>query len=277
MRYLWKFTPLLSLGLVLGLIFVPQSATQSQVARAAAHGTPSVSSSQTDENLLPVNQVDLFLEDPTVYLPLVIKAAGGTPPPSDGSIYGTVTAIGEPAASIDLTLWYDTDILREPITTTTTLSDGSYAFTDVPSLNVGESYYAVYMNAITPEFLNYYRTPKLNSYTAGTNVYLSDFDIGNIDLISPEDFGIETVPVEFTWNVRPEMTTDSYKLVIHNITSLDIIYESEKLGYVGLFRINDISEVPMVLDVKYLWEIWVYRPDGGNGISYEWWEITFSK
>jgi hypothetical protein len=108
-------------------------------------------------------------------------------------------------------------------------------------------------------------------------VYLSDFDIGNIDLISPEDYGIETVPVEFTWNVRPKMTTDSYKLVIHNNYSLDIIYESEELGYVGLFRINDISEVPMVLDVKYLWEVWVYRPDGGNGISYEWWEITFSK
>ena len=263
MQHLWKFTPLFLLSLLIFSLFFPQYSAQSQSARTAADGTPAALFAQTDEFPVSVEEAALSLDNQTIYLPLVIKPPVG--------IYGKVTANGGPAAGIVLALWHD----MEPITETMTLSDGSYAFNDAPSLNVGESYSAVYMNTITPEFLNFYRTPKLNSYAASTNVHLSDFDIGDINLISPEDYGIETAPFEFSWNVRPEMTTDSYKLVIHNDTGFDIIYSSELLGYVGAYSINDISEVPMVFDVKYLWEVWVYSPDGGTGITYEPREITF--
>ena len=271
MKRLWKFIPVLVLGFVVILILLPQYPTQSQSSRLIEHVILAVEDDRSDVYPTITSDAALSLDDQTVYLPLVVNSTGETPPPSGDGVYGTVTASGEPADGIILSLWHD----MEPITETMTLSDGSYAFTDAPSLNVGESYSAVYMNTITPEFLNFYRTPKLNSYAAGTNVHLSDFDIGDINLISPEDDGIETAPFEFSWNVRPEMTTDSYKLVIHNDTGFDIIYRSELLGYVGAYIINDISEVPMVLDEKYLWEVWVYSPDGGTGISHEWREITF--
>ncbi len=60
-----------------------------------------------------------------------------------------------------------------------------------------------------PDLLWYYVTPSLNSYTAGSDAFLSDFDLADIVLDTPPDFSTDiSVPVEFTWERRPATDKD---------------------------------------------------------------------
>ena len=79
--------------------------------------------------------------------------------------------------------------------TATTASDGSYSYLDLPSLDAGESYYVVYQNAVEGEYSNpdllwYYVTPSIETYFAGTDVFLSDFDLADIMLKTPYDLSL---------------------------------------------------------------------------------------
>jgi hypothetical protein len=258
-----KYPPLLVLSFVLVLCLLPQYSTQSQSARTAARGAPAAAYSQTDENSLPVKQSALSLENQTVYLPLVINS---TTVPSVG-IYGKVTVLGEPVEGVVLALMHNAVFPREPITTTTR-SDGIYSFSNIPSLDVDEDYYVRYINEQNPNYLWRYTTPSLESYTTGSDIFLSDFDIGEIELVSPTDGKSVLTPITFVWKPRVNMSTDSYQWVINN-KYFDHVYSSLELGYTSDYRLEDLSEAPMVAGSKYYWEVWVYRPDFGHGISFD--------
>ncbi|MCK4725129.1 MAG: hypothetical protein KAT29_04985, partial [Anaerolineales bacterium] len=106
MRHLWKYTPVIFLTLVILLILLPQYSTQSQSAGTMACAVPAASFTQTDEKPQTAEELDLTLEDQSVYLPLVIKSST-EPPPSGIGIYGTVTANGDPLEGIILGLVHD--------------------------------------------------------------------------------------------------------------------------------------------------------------------------
>ena len=280
MRHLWKYTPVIFLTLVILLILLPQYSTQSQSAGTMACAVPAASFTQTDEKPQSFKESVLSLEEQTIYLPLVVKSTGETPPPSDGGIYGTVTANGEPLEGIILSLWRD-DGEHTTVLTTTTGIDGSYTFVGLPSLLLGDTYYAVYQNEVfgpnsNPDLLFFYVTPSLGSYTAGTDVFLSDFDLADIVLKTPHDYSNNVpVPVEFTWEKRPTTPDDSYQWAI-NTEAYDPIYASSELGYVGSYWFNELpAGVPPGTEYNYQWEVWVYTLDDGYGISYEVFWMTF--
>ena len=113
----------------------------------------------------------------------------------------------------------------------------------------------------------YYVTPSIETYTAGTDVFLSDFDLGDIVLKTPSDFSIESVPVDFTWEKRSATPDDSYQWAL--ITEYyDPLYASPVLGYADTYFLTDLPD-GVLAGYLYRWEVWVYRPDGGFGVSYE--------
>ncbi len=90
-----------------------------------------------------------------------------TAPPSRG-IHGRVTYQGEPIAGIPLELQL-CEVDCELQATTTTLADGTYQFTNVPSLGYGQEYQIVYINEAS-------NTSALNSLASAFNPRGQDHD-----------------------------------------------------------------------------------------------------
>ncbi len=211
-----------------------------------------------------------FVElDHQVYLPLVFK-------PCSTGICGRVTLNGSPAANVYLQLRFFNGYQWFTWSTTYTDSNGNYAFTNAPSLSPGQRYYVLYSNmAGTTGRLRAWGTREITSYTAGTAVPIGDFDIADAPLVSPPDSTTVSLPYTFRWTPRPATPSDSYSLAVYDPTDLEPYVFTEPLGYVG--SVN-VTYLPPGLNpgTQYRWEVLVWSPDGGLGISREARAVTFS-
>jgi CSLREA domain-containing protein len=197
----------------------------------------------------------------SVYLPLIRSYR----PPS--GIYGKVTDNGIPAAGVQLTL------IRSGYTLSTTVThpDGSFEFTSVPSLAVGQ-YYRVDYHGADSDHIGIWITRKLTSYAAGSTVHIGDFDIANVDLLTPMNGAAVTLPYAFEWIPRAGVPSDSYELML---TDGDSYYHSTPLGYVSSFTLTTLP-TGFVIGQNYYWGVNVYRSDGGYGGSYDGWLVSFN-
>lgn len=204
-----------------------------------------------------------------VYLPLVLK-------PCSTGICGRVTLNGAPAANVYLQLRFFNGSQWSTRATTYTDSNGNYAFTGVPSLGPGQRYYVLYSNSAgTTGRLRAWGTRELTSYTAGTAVPIGDFDIADVPLVAPPNGATVSLPYTFQWIPRSATPSDSYSLAVYDPTDLDPYAFTEPLGYVG--SVN-VTYLPSGFNpgVQYRWEVLIWSPDGGLGISREARAITFS-
>lgn len=204
-----------------------------------------------------------------VYLPLVLK-------PCSTGICGRVTLNGAPVSNVYLELRFFNGSQWSTLMTTLTDSNGNYAFTGVPSLRPGQRYFVRYYNfAGILGRLRVWGTRELTSYTEGMAVHIGDFDIADVPLVAP--FGNVTVslPYTFQWTPRPAAPSDSYSLAIYDPTDMDPYAYTNPLGYVG--NVN-VTHLPPGFSpgVQYRWEVLIWSPDGGVGISREARNITFS-
>lgn len=201
----------------------------------------------------------------SVYLPLIRNYR------SPSGIYGTVTDNGVPAAGVELTLQRVTGSLWSTVDTTYTQADGSFAFTTALSLASGQRY-AVDFYGSTPNQLGYWVTKRIDTYAAGSTVHIGDFDIANVDLLTPANGMSVTLPYTFQWTPRPAVPSDSYELYM---TGGNSYYYSTPLGYIGSFPLTTLP-AGFVVGQNYYWGVYVSRPDGSYGFSYEGRQITFN-
>ncbi len=217
-----------------------------QPARAAVTGNPAA------QNFMPV--------------------FSSTPP---RHIFGQVTLNGGPAAGESLELRFYDGADYSTVATTSTGPDGGYEFTGVPSLAPGQSYYVRYRNHTnTPGRLWVWGANPLTVYAAGSSARGGDFDIADIALISPPDWVSLALPRFFNWTPRPATPSDSYELDIYDPSDGDPYFFTDKLGYVDGFNVTGLPD-GLEGGVEYVWEVWVYSPDGGYGISFESRRVTF--
>jgi hypothetical protein len=203
---------------------------------------------------------------PRTYLPLLNLNAGGR-------LYGQVTQNGVKTPGVPLTLCRlnsPTDTNCTKMGSTTTLPDGTYAFTNMPSLQTGQSYVAYYQNtSVASGRLWYWQTRSLMTYTLGSQVQLGNFDISDIKLISPSSPVTVTLPVAFTWQVRSASPSDSYEFDLYERNTLSpYFYTQPPLGYVGSYQLKSLP-TGFSANTRYVWEIWAYAPDKSFGISLE--------
>ena len=163
----------------------------------------------------------------SVYLPLIRNYR----PPS--GIYGTVTDNGLPAAGVQLTL------LRSgyALSTTITEADGSFAFTSAPSLAAGQRYRVFYSGSPNPNHLGLWDTRSITTYATGSTVHIGDFDIANVELLTPTNAVSVTLPQTFQWTPRAGVPTDNYELAMLQDGNY---YYSDPLGYASSFNLTTL-------------------------------------
>ena len=188
-------------------------------------------------------------------------------------ISGIVNLGGVPMSTISVDLLFLVDGNEWISDTVSTQPDGSYQFSKVAALNPGEAYQVSFNNPyLDPQFLAFWYTPKIETYSANDSVQMAPFDIENIPQLYPPDNFTATLPVTFTWTARHDIT-DSYQLHIMNIFGED--YYSPLLPYTDHIRLDTLP-IELSYDELYYWEMVVYSPDGGNGVNTDFFGIQFT-
>jgi uncharacterized repeat protein (TIGR01451 family) len=197
-----------------------------------------------------------------VYLPLVSYRICST------GICGRVTLNGSPAGGVSLALRYYNGSAWSTRATKTTGADGSYAFTSVPALGPGQEYYVRYQNSAgTAGRLWVWGTKTLTTYAAGSNVEMGISDIADIALTAPGSGDAVSLPYTFQWTPRPASLSDTYEFDLYDANADTPYFYTPHLGYVGGYSLNCLP-AGFAFGTYYLWDVWVYSPDGGYGISY---------
>ena len=204
-----------------------------------------------------------------VFMPLLAK-----PKPPRG-LYGIVKENGSPAADVPLSLRFHDGSTWSTIATTTTASDGTYSFNNMPALAAGQRYYVQYQNSTGEQNrLNIWETQEVSTYIPGSEFNIGNFDLANVELTSPSAGATVNLPYNFRWTPRPASTTDSYEFNLYDYRDHDpYFYTDSPLGYVGAFTLHSLPP-GFVAGVYYAWNIGVYSPDGGYGISYHWYHFV---
>jgi hypothetical protein len=205
-----------------------------------------------------------------------IPSATPTQTPSRG-IYGQAAVNGVPTGGIALALRFWNGVGWSTWGTAQTDAAGDFSFIGAPSLSAGQRYYVHYQNENSdPGRLWGWSTRHLTSYTAGTEVFIGNFDLGDVTLVAPPDGSFIDLPYTFQWNVRSSTPTDSYELDLYDSTDGNPSWWTDPaLGYTGSYTLNSLPP-GFTTNTEYTWEVWVYSPDGGFGISYEFYAVTFT-
>jgi hypothetical protein len=201
--------------------------------------------------------------DMVVYLPLFSR---------NTTLSGTVTLYGVPVAGVPVELRYFDGATWLSRGFATTDSAGQYFFSP-PSLNASERYYVRYMNSTDPSRLGYWATKELASYSASVGGSVAAFDIADIVLSAPANDAELSLPIGFSWFVRPATPNDSYVLNLYDPID-DIVYYTNPLGYVNAYTAYGTPYV----DQWYAWWVGVYANNAevavtdayGEAYDYHW-------
>jgi hypothetical protein len=195
---------------------------------------------------------------------------------SYAGIYGCVTEAGAPKSGVSVSLrrynsLTDGDV---PAGTVSTNASGIFAFTSKPDTGAYEYYYVRFENSGSANQVLLYETDLLGGYEAGSSVHIGDFDIADIVLEGPNG-GTVSLPAVFQWMPRPMTATDDYELDLFDNSDNDPYAYWDSLGYTDHFI---LAALPWGFEpgANYVWNVWVYDPFGGYGVSHDTYGVTFS-
>jgi hypothetical protein len=206
--------------------------------------------------------------DHAIYLPLVARAYSYI-------MQGKVTYRGSPISGTTVSLRYFNGSSWFTYSTTTTNSSGDYVFQDHPPLGSGMYKYVRWDNTGEDDALVWVwmcdYIDQASDLTGDLNT--CNFDLENIQLLSPASGATVSVPRYFYWQPRWS-TSDSYEFGIFDLSYEDLYYYTGPLGYVGNYLLGSLPSgfSPWV---TYGWEVWVYGSNG-YGVSYYYRHVTFN-
>ncbi len=247
--YFWRASMILVLCLVLAFL-------GGRKMEVAASSLLPASQSHTGHFLSSLN---------TLYMPLIIKPGL--------VVQGHVNLNGVAAPGINLELYRNNGSSRIPVKSTITAADGSYQF-EVPQMSPGESYYVTYSSQGSSA-LHEWMTMALANYTSGLTGNSGDFDIGNIDGITPAPAAVVSLPLTFQWTLRPATPDDNYQVFMESMYS-ECNVRSPWLGYTDTYTITTMPEFCLGLTSNYYWSINVSGGHGGYGRSYYTYSLKFN-
>lgn len=190
-------------------------------------------------------------------------------------IHGRITYNAAAAPGIELRLRFYDGANWSAAATTSTDSDGRYCFTGASSLGTDETYYVRYgPNTTDDRYVWDWYGPSFDSYTAGTRVAGGDFDIADVELLSPDPGATVTLPETFTWR-RRELAGDTYRWRLFVPFGTDAWWSND-LGDVGSFALNGLPQAA-VYGSEYGWHVLVFHGPDSYGWSHYAFGVTFSE
>ena len=183
-----------------------------------------------------------------------------------------MTYKGAAAPGIELQLRFYDGSTTTTAATTTTDSEGRYRFTAAASLGSGQEYWVRFLSPDNPAYVSSWQTASITAYTSGSAVPGGDFDIADVNLLSPPDDAAQALPVTFTWQQRG-IPGDTYRLAFFDLTTDDYWY-TEDLGNVGGTTVTSLWP-DVVYGKEYAWVVWVFNGPDSFGQSYYYRAITF--
>ncbi len=198
--------------------------------------------------------------------------ATATAAPANDGIHGRVTCKGAAAPGIELQLRYYDGSETTTAATTITDNEGRYRFKGAAGLAGGQEYWVRFLSPSNPSWVSFWLTPSITAYTSGSTIAGGDFDIANVDLLSPPPGAAEALPVTFTWQ-RRGIAGDTYRAVFMDLDT-DAYWYTPDLGNVGSFTAASLWE-EAVFGKPYGWVVWVFNGPDSYGQSYYYQTVNF--
>jgi hypothetical protein len=209
-----------------------------------------------------------------VYLPAVLKNLHLGPEPTPTGIHGTVTHNNSAASGIELQLRHWDGANWSTVATTHTDAGGDYSFTSVPSLASDEAYYVRYGPNTTDErYLSAWYGPDITAYISGQSISGGDFDIANVDMLSPNPGATVTLPTVFAWEPRG-IPGDTYGWGLFEPAG-DDSWWTDDIGAVDSFELTALPEGANH-GIEYGWRVYVFNGPDSFGPSYYYRPVTFA-
>lgn len=187
---------------------------------------------------------------------------------------GTVTDNGITVGGTEIQLQFYNGSIWSTYATTTTDASGNYQFLYPPLLGGEQSLYILWFNNDNnASRLASWSCFSVTWFTTEPSAYQCNFDLDNVDLLSPISGATVSLPSTFIWSQRFS-PTESYELNLADISDYNSYWWTGPLGYVDRYTLNGLPS-GFVPDQQYDWWMWVYGPDG-YGISNYSYSITFS-
>jgi hypothetical protein len=225
--------------------------------------------------------------------PTPTQAAGNTAtptpttPPSGGSISGQVRFTNA-GVSVNLRLLdCTTEQDCTSIATTTSNSGGQYQFSNPPALQSPNYYRVAFYNGLDGNAddttrIDYWRGPKIASYSSGESATVAAFSVANVVLSTPAGGTTTTLPRTFSW-VSRGVTGDTYTWQMSEFTAPDSTGTELCYDSVGALTSTTLSANDLLnlcsgnYDVEYAWYVYVgSATNDGYGSSYYFRTVTFS-
>lgn len=198
-----------------------------------------------------IQETEITIFSPALYNNFSANASGAL------TITGEVRNQGLRTEDIELELIQQTGNVETIVMTTTTLSDGSYQFSNAPGLVSGESYRVRFKNSLNGDYSGYlYRfdAPLIVGPRDGV-VSGGIFDIAFVPMSTPRPYLISQLPVEFTWSGRVYSEDDAYGLVLSDLSG-EVISATANLGSSTSFSLAALPS-GMQLEKAFLWAVQV--------------------
>jgi hypothetical protein len=165
---------------------------------------------------------------------------------------------------------------------TTTNASGQYNFSDATTLATGRKYFVAYengegANADDSDFLFYWRSSDIASYTAGSTVDGGSFDIVDVKLSSPPNGATRPVPTTFQWLGRG-IAGDTYSWGLEFFGS-EVCVDKPPVAATS-FELDQagMTACSLFTNLSYAWYVYVTQSgfSNGYGVSYNAHGITLS-
>ncbi len=209
-----------------------------------------------------------------MYLPILLDQGSPSPPIV---LKGRVTYKGIAEAFTVVELVYFNGHRESTYATKDTNQKGKYKFDNLPPLSGDQYYYVRKINDQNdPSWLSSWYCMRITAATIDPNLFQCDFDLENVNLISPYHEAWVPLPQSFIWSKRVTRS-DSYVFHLSDMSDNDPVnspyFHSKPLGYSGSFYLAG-TPTGFTYYKQYGWWVTVLGPNG-EGASHYYYNVTF--
>ncbi len=204
---------------------------------------------------------------PRVYLPALHAPKFG--------IFGRVTLNNAPLPNVGLSLSRRSTNGNMWTTYATTGSDGSYLFSNPPTLSAGQWYVIEYQSGefANPDHVYRWTLPDITQFTYGGSLDVGSFDVANITHVAPAQLSVVRLPQTFQWTTRDAFPDETYEFAVYDPADQDPWF-AVNVGHEDRYTLQTLP-LTFGLNTPYYWTARIHSANGGLGLMHFVYTVQF--